>query len=143
MTETLKLMAQTADDLTVLSSLLQDAAVRVGDIAWLPLERRFALVGNRFRWEKKRRFFRPKGERVRTGLTLTGVLSAETNGLNLQNKGDVLDLLSVTAEAAGDDFVILFAFAGGATIRLTAECIEASLSDLGEAWEALSRPEHD
>jgi len=143
MTETLKLMAQTADDLTVLSSLLQDAAVRVGDIAWLPLERRFALVGNRFRWEKKRRFFRPKGERVRTGLTLTGVLSAETNGLNLQNKEEVLDLLSVTAEETGDEFVILFAFAGGATIRLTAECIEASLSDLGEAWEALSRPEHD
>ena len=34
-------------------------------------------------------------------------------------------------------------FAGGATIRLKVECIEAALNDLGAVWETRTLPEHD
>ncbi|TNE67578.1 MAG: DUF2948 family protein [Alphaproteobacteria bacterium] len=142
MTDTLKLLAQTADDLTVISTLLQDTTVRVGDMAWLPAERRFVFVGNRFRWEQKRRLFRPKGERVRTAFSLIGVIGAKFSGFKLSDTETVLDLLSITTEAVGDDVAITLAFAGGAGIRLTAECIDATLSDLGDGWEALRRPDH-
>ena len=46
----LKLIAFDADDLSVISANLQDAVLKVGDIAYLPRESRFAAIGNRFDW---------------------------------------------------------------------------------------------
>jgi hypothetical protein len=48
----LKLIALDEEDLAVLSSLLQDAVVRVADMTYLPGQKRFAAVLNRFDWEK-------------------------------------------------------------------------------------------
>ncbi len=47
----LKLIAFDEEDLKVVSAHLQDAVVRVGDMAYLPKERRFAALLNRFDWE--------------------------------------------------------------------------------------------
>ncbi|MBS7539181.1 DUF2948 family protein [Ancylobacter lacus] len=47
----LKLIALDVEDLAVISAHLQDAVVRVGDMAFLPREHRFALLTNRFDWE--------------------------------------------------------------------------------------------
>ncbi|MBL4793587.1 MAG: TonB-dependent receptor [Citromicrobium sp.] len=77
----MKLLAQSAEDLTVMSSLMQDATVRTGDIDFTPKAHRLTFVANRFRWEKKRKFFRPKGERVRTGLHMNGILKVQAQGL--------------------------------------------------------------
>ena len=46
----LKLIALDADDLAVISAHLQDAVLKVGDVAYLPREKRFAAMGNRFDW---------------------------------------------------------------------------------------------
>ena len=45
----LRLIAQGAEDLPVLSALLQDAVGTAGDVAWLRARRRFALFLGRFR----------------------------------------------------------------------------------------------
>ena len=34
-------------------------------------------------------------------------------------------------------------FAGGGTVKLTVECLEARLQDLGAAWAARARPAHE
>lgn len=142
MSDTLKLISHTEEDLTVMSGLLQDTTVRVGDIAWMPSEHRFAFVGNRFRWEKKRKFFRPKGERVRTGFHMNGILAAKLHGIDIKDKDTVLELLDIEVHENGVDYFIMLNFAGGPSIRLTAECIDATLSDMGDEWEALERPRH-
>lgn len=142
MIEALKLIAQTPDDLTIVSSLMQDTTVLVGDMAWLPAENRFALVGNRYRWEKKGWFRRPKGERVRTALHFTGINSAQLVGIDLQQKDLVLDLLNIEAHETGVGVSILLNFAGEASIRLSAEAVDALVSDLTGAWEAKARPRH-
>ncbi|WP_020400502.1 DUF2948 family protein [Kordiimonas gwangyangensis] len=142
MSDSLKLLAQSAEDLTVMSSLMQDATVRTGDIDFTPSAHRLTFVANRFRWEKKRKFFRPKGERVRTGLHMNGILKVQAQGLDLGNKDEVLDLLSMEAHENGEAFDILLNFAGGATLKLTAECVDAAMADLTEGWEALARPHH-
>lgn len=46
----LKLIALDAEDLRVVSAHLQDAVLRVADMIFLPQEKRFALVLNRFDW---------------------------------------------------------------------------------------------
>jgi len=47
----LKLIALDEEDLAVVSSHLQDAVVRVGDMVYQPSKKRFAAVLNRFDWE--------------------------------------------------------------------------------------------
>ena len=51
--ELLKLVALDAEDLAVVSAHLQDAVLRVGDIAYLAAEHRFALAARRFDWRRR------------------------------------------------------------------------------------------
>jgi len=141
----LKLIALDADDLAVISAHLQDALFRVGDLAWLPAQRRFAAVGNRFDWAEAL-----KGEaqvayvRRRAGLRFERVLAAQLTGIDLAHKEKVLSLLAVAFEPseppAGS---LILRFADGAGIRLQVECIEAELKDLGPAWQTQSIPQHE
>ena len=47
----LRLRADEAEDLAVISSCVQDAIARIEDMAYMPRLRRFAMVMTRFRWE--------------------------------------------------------------------------------------------
>lgn len=144
-----KLIALDAEDLGVLSANLQDAIVRVGDMAYLPRERRFALVCNRFdgiELPAPSRRRSPRYVRRRAGLRFERVLGAQVSGIDLADKSRFLNLLSATweplAEGAPDGYVMLI-FAGDAALRLHVECIEAELRDLGAAWQTARRPQHD
>ena len=140
----LKLIALDDEDLAVLAAHLQDAVMRVGDMAWLPADRRFAAVLNRFDWadvvtaaESPRRRKKPH-RRWRSGLRFERVLAARVQGIDLKAKDAVLNLLTIQfepAETAPEGHVTLFFSAGGA-IRLHVECLEAELKDLGAAWRA-------
>ena len=52
MADPLKLRARDDADLQAIATIVQDALVARGDIKYLPRERRFALMLNRFRWEE-------------------------------------------------------------------------------------------
>ena len=56
----LKLIALDEEDLEIVSSHLQDAVVRVGEMAFVPSRKRFAAVVNRFNWEKAAPSGRPR-----------------------------------------------------------------------------------
>jgi hypothetical protein len=65
------------------------------------------------------------------------------NGIDLKQKGTVLELLAMTFEPAEEPSgVLTLLFAGGGAIRLEVECIEAELRDLGAAWRTRLKPEH-
>ncbi len=141
----LGLQALDADDLAVVSAHVQDAVLRVGDVLWLPSEKRFVVAMNRFAWETRpqRRFFSKTYERRRAVLHFDRVLAAASSGVEKTRRDAVLSLLAVTFEPgdapSGD---VVLAFAGGATLRLSVECIEARLSDLGPAWATAHAPRH-
>ena len=138
----LKLVAGDAEDLASLSALLQDAVLKVGDIAWLPKARRFACVLNRYRWEAGRAGGR--GERVRAGLHVEGVTRAEVARIRQGGRDAVLSLLAVTFEGAADGpGAVLLSFSGGGAVRLHVEALEVRLDDLTTAWAAKARPQHD
>lgn len=141
-TDSLKLAALDDEDLQVLSAHLQDAVLRVGDIAYLPKQNRLAAVVNRFDWESARQ---DKGQyrRRRAALRFDRVQKAQIQGIRLAAEDAVLNLLAISFEAgAAPSGAILLVFAGGGAIRLEVECIEAELSDLGPVWETASKPEH-
>jgi len=138
----LKLIALDVDDLGVLSAHLQDAAVKVGDMAFLPRERRFALVANRFDWIDQA----DGNVRRRSGVRLERVLAAQVTGLDLMQADQTLALLAVAYEpVAGSEpeGYVTLQFSGGAAVRLRVECIEAELKDLGAAWTTARRPTHE
>jgi hypothetical protein len=142
----LKLIALDAEDLAIVSAHLQDAVMKVGDLVFLPREKRFAAVANRFDWADaiEREVARDKRyARRRAALRFERVLGAQVHGLDLKNKGAVTSLLAISFEP-GDPPAgqVTLRFADGGAIRLEVECIEAELRDLGPVWQAKSKPKH-
>ncbi|MGQ0457206.1 MAG: DUF2948 family protein [Hyphomicrobium sp.] len=146
----LKLIALDADDLHVLSAHLQDAVLRVGDMAYLPREKRFVALANRFDWSNKLGGAAAGGKpasavRRRTAVRCERVLSAKVTGLDLGDRRAALALLAMTFDrpnADAPDGDVTLTFSGGAAIRLSVECLEVQMQDLGAAWTAKSSPEH-
>ncbi len=138
----LKLLARDAEDLEVISAHVQDAIIRVGDMGYVAAEKRFAFLMNRFAWESGRGG--RKGERRRAAMHFDYVQDAKVKGVNLSAEDGALELLSITFEPGeAPAGVVTITFAGGGTVKLTVECIEARLRDLGAAWGARARPVHD
>jgi hypothetical protein len=136
----LRLLAEDADDLAVISAALQDAVARIGDILWEPRGRRLTLALNRFRWEAAD----SAGERVRAAVQLGGVLGVRARNLRREASEAVVQLLAVTfvaAEPPGG--VITFHFADGADLAAEVECIDAALADLSDPWTSARTPEHE
>jgi hypothetical protein len=138
----LKLLAFDAEDLEVISAHVQDAVVRVADMGYARGDRRFALLMNRFGWEAASGR-RDKGIRKRTALHFDAVQSVVTNGFDPTAADGVLELLAVTFKPVdGPAGIVELSFAGGGTVRLGVECLEARLSDLGATWAASAKPAH-
>ena len=137
------LAAEDAEDLQVISAKLQDAVGRVGDLVWLPRARRFAALLNRFKWENKRR---TDNLRVRSGLYFNSVLSVKSHKIMRGDPDAVLSLLTINFKSNGAEDpggTVEMIFAGGGTIQLEVEAIDAGLSDVSGEWAALGRPEHE
>lgn len=135
--EPLRLLAEDADDLSVISAALQDAVARMGDIAYEQATRRVTVAFNRYRWEHG-------GERVRCGLQIGSVLAVKARRLRRGAKSAVVELLSVafeSGEAPGG--AIILTFAGGGDLRVEVECVDAILADLSSPWPAKREPAHD
>jgi len=135
----LKLLALDSEDLEVISATTQDAIVRVADMGYAQADKRFALLMNRYAWEEPGK----KGQRKRTALHFDRVEAVQAAGINLESREGALDLLAIRFLPASDPAgTIELTFAGGGSLRLTVECLEARMQDLGAAWAAKLTPEH-
>ena len=139
----LKLRAADAEDLAVLSAILQDSLVTVAEMAYLPEESRFVLVANRFKWEPDEDAKPGKAERVLTGLCIDGVKHVSRRGFSPREGDRILSLLAlrVDEQGAGAPALILD-FAGGSSVRLEVGQILCHLDDHGEPWPTRWRPKH-
>jgi Protein of unknown function (DUF2948) len=136
----LRLLAQDADDLAVISAVLQDAVCLIGDIAYEVSSRQLTLALNRYRWENGAR----TQERVRTGLQFGGVMAVQTRNLRREAKDAVVELLSINfepGEAPGGAMVLTFA--GGGDLRAEVEMVDIIAADLSSPWPTPNMPKHD
>ena len=136
----LRLLAEDADDLAIISAALEEAEVRVGDIQWEPSAKRLTLACNRFRREA----LEGSDERIRVGLQLGCVLGVKARNLRREPSDAVVQLLALTfepGEAPGG--MITFAFADGGDLAATVECIDAAMADVSEPWRVESAPRHE
>jgi hypothetical protein len=146
--EQLKLIALDAEDLSIVSAHLQDAVLLVGDMVYQPRQRRFVAIANRFDWAlaaKNQKTAAGEFVRHRAAIRIERITAAKLQSIDLKAKQQTLSLLAIEFHHSGPDTPdgdILLLFAGGGAIRLTVECIEAQLEDLGAAWAARSKPNH-
>lgn len=137
----LKLRAEDKEDLAVISACLQDALVPVRDLAYVPEDRTFLCVANRFRWENGLRPAPGEAgyERTLCGITFSEVAAVSYNGFRRSDDGRILSLLAIRPE----DGAVHLEFSGGATIRLEVTRILCLAKDLGEPWPTPWQPRHD
>ena len=151
MTSPLRLRAVDTIDLAVIAAHLQDAVAQLGDMAYQPQQRRFAVMFNRFMWEDvqdeagagakadKSAPYR----RVRSALHFDGVLKVKSQGLRTERKEAVAEMLTLAFEPSVDIAgAITMTFAGGGAIKLDVECLDAWLSDVSQPWPTPNLPRH-
>ena len=137
----LHLVARDAEDLAVLSALVQDAVFPITEMRWQAGRRRFGLLINRFRWEDRdaaeragRRF-----ERVQSLLVVDEALSVRTQGIDRQDRDTVLSLLSVSFEPGPDGTGrVILTLAGDGALALEVEALEVTLKDVTRPYAAPS-----
>lgn len=133
--EPLRLLAEDADDLQIISAALQDAVLRPVDIVWEPAARRVTLALSRFCWECG-------GTRVMSAMQFGDVLAVKSRRLP-RGPEQALELLAidfVAGEAPGG--AVMLMFAGGGDLRIDVECLDAVLTDLSDRWPAGTAPVH-
>ncbi|UXU73931.1 MULTISPECIES: DUF2948 family protein [unclassified Paracoccus (in: a-proteobacteria)] len=143
----LALMAEDAQDLAVISALVQDAVLTAGDMSYDGRRRQLALLVNRFRWEDAdhaRREGRPF-ERVRAVLLVSDALRVQSDGIDRKDRDLVLELLALRwlpdTDGTGR---LLLEFAGDGTLAVDAECLNVELRDVTRPYAAPSgqAPQH-
>jgi hypothetical protein len=144
----LRLIAQDAESLGVISALVQDAVFPITEMTYARARRRFALMLNRFRWEDRleaERVGRPY-ERVQSLLVFEDVLAVRTSGIDRNDADTVLSLLQIVFEPAQDGTgTLTLVLAGDGAIALELEALDATLRDVTRPYLAPSRkrPSHD
>ena len=127
------LVAASAEDVPVLSALLQDAIVRPLDCLHDARARRFVMLMVRYCHEAER------PQRVRAALRMDQVLSVQHKGF----AGDAPQvLLALDAQQHETSATLVARFAGGAALRFECETIDLMLDDISDAWPTDKIPNH-
>jgi hypothetical protein len=141
----LKLRAEDADDLAVISACLQDALVAVRDLAFVPQDRTFLMAANRFRWEGAARLKHAEAgyQRILCGITFGAVTGVSYIGFRRSEDDRILSLLTIRPWHDNEGDAIRLEFSGGASIRLDVARIVCHAQDVGEPWPTQWQPRHD
>lgn len=137
----LVLGAAAAEDLPVISALVQDAVLTAADMAFDRRARRLTFLLNRFRWEDREaaeRQGRPY-ERVRSLLILDDVTRVASQGIDRGDADTVLSILALVWRGGEDGTGRLeITFAGDGAVAAEAECLNVTLRDVTRPYRAPS-----
>jgi hypothetical protein len=128
----LYLGAFTAEDVEVVSSILQDGVFCVKDLAWTKKKRKLALLVNRFRWENN------CPERVRTLLIINNVLKISSQGIDRVDKNVPLNLLKLDLNQTKKSIFLTLLLSEFGAIRCLIEAIDVSMKDVTRPYKAKS-----
>ena len=137
MSNSLKLIAQDEEQLTIVSSLVQDSIIKSNEMGYDGKSKRFALLMNRYRNEEN------KPSRIRSAVHFDYVSSIKSIGIDKQSKDEILVLLAVRFELKSKPSGSVFLeFSDNKSITFDIESIEAFLTDMGDPWEVKNKPSH-
>ena len=142
----LKLRAITAEDIKVLSALLQDGLVAASDMHYEKSENSFLMVINRFCWEQANEGESEiKPNRCLCGLMVGHVKNVSQRGFSAKST-QFYNLLSITYEETKENEKavnsLTFTFSDGYDIRLAVDELAVIVQDIAAPHPALAQPQH-
>ena len=142
----LKLQIQTADDVSVLSALLQDALINSRDIHIDLKSAEIVIIADRFCWEASAEHAEgaEHGERVLAGLRIGGVKAVQHKNMTLADDETLFyNLLDIAYEMASpDEAYLIFTFSAGCAMRVQIDRLMMALSDIAPPRPAIATPDH-
>ena len=139
----LRLLANSEEDLRVISAHLQDSIPQVKNIAHLKKNRIFLIQFNRFMWEDVEKGVFRKNKRIRTVLKFENVLKVASKNVDQKKNDRFLDFLAIeTTKMPDKNYEMKLIFSGDIVLKLIAEAIEVTLDDQGSPWVSKNKPEH-
>ncbi len=138
----LKISAEDKEDLQIIAACLQDALVPLSGLTYDQDKGHFHLLANRFCWECDPEDCEGSSyyARVAAGLAFHHVREVQKKDLNLQNKEELVNLLTI--QNAEDEYIHLI-FSGGSEIKLKIDKLCCHLKDVDEPYATANKPCHE
>lgn len=133
----LRLKADSADDIVIMSSALQDGILKVGEIDYSKHDRHLTLRVSRFQHEST-------SARVLCGVRVDGVLGLKSKDIDRADPEALAVLLAMefTPDDTAPGGFMSFQFAGGGEMLAKVEAIDVMLVDISEPRATKIRPIH-
>ena len=119
-----KIIAQSPDDLQIISACCSEAKVKLNDIKYLPLNKIFLLSLSRKNVEDEN-----KKKLINSIIKFEFVQSSKSKNINQNNVDLVLELLAIDIFKKEHNFEITLLFSKNRIITLSVEVIEVTLED--------------
>ena len=143
----LKLRAVAAEDVEIMSVLLQDGLVAASDLHYQKDAASFVMVINRFCWEQADETeSQTQPNRCLCGLKVAHVKRVSKRGISA-GVNQFYNLLSITYEETKENEKVVngltFTFSDGYGIRLIVDELALIVQDIAAPHPGLARPQHN
>ena len=119
-----KIIAQSPQDLQIISACCSEAKIKLGNIKYLPKNKIFLMSIERLNKESKK-----KNEKINSIIKFEFIDSSKSINIDQNDPNLLLELLAINLFKREYNFEITLLFSNNAIITLSAEIIEVTLED--------------
>ena len=119
-----KIIAQSPQDLQIISACCSEAKIKLGNIKYLPINKIFLMSIERLNKESKK-----KNEKINSIIKFEFIDSSKSINIDQNDPNLLLELLAINLFKREHNFEITLLFSNNAIITLCAEIIEVTLED--------------
>jgi len=119
-----KIIAQSPQDLHIISACCSEAKIKLGNIKYLPINKIFLMSIERLNKESKR-----TNEKINSIIKFEFIDSSKSINIDQNDPNLLLELLAINLFKREYNFEITLLFSNNAIITLFAEIIEVTLED--------------
>ena len=118
-----KILAQSAEDIQIISACCSEGLVKIGEIKYLPKNKIFLVSLKRLEKEIK------KNKRINSIIRFEYVESSRSKNISQINSNHEMELISIELFKKDKNFEIILLFSDNRIITLVVETIEVFLED--------------
>ena len=119
-----KIIAQSAQDLKVISACCEGGKIKIDDIKYLPKNKIFLFLIERIAREKEN-----SKEKVKSVIKFEYIERSKSKNIDNANADSFIELLTINLFKNNENYEITLLFSDNGIITLTAEIIEVVLED--------------
>tara|TARA_Y100001958_G_C21081834_1_gene437897 strand:+ start:357 stop:758 length:402 start_codon:yes stop_codon:yes gene_type:complete len=119
-----KIIAQSPEDLQIISACCSESLIKIGEIKYLPKNKIFLLSLKRIEKEKNNQ------KKINSIIRFEYVESSKSKNINQSKPDDEIELISIDIFKKNQNYEITLLFSDNRFITLAVETIEVILEDL-------------